>query len=713
MSCDIEKLIKSLSIKDKARQLTQINGDFIKKDVKGAATGISNIRLTSEDVFECGSVLNFGGADDSIHIREKYLENSKNKIPLVMMQDVIHGYRTIFPIPLALGCTFDMSVVEECCKMSGIEASLNGVDVTFSPMINLVRDARWGRVMETYSEDPMLNGLMGRSSIRGYRSGGVASCIKHYAAYGAAESGREYNATDMSEHTLREYYLPAFFECLKENPEVIMTSFNSLNGIPVNADKHLLVDILREEWGYDGVVVTDYGAAVEMINHGYAKDERECAKICINNGIDLEMMTSSYVNYLPELVEKGEVKMEQIDNCVRRVLKLKDKLNLFKKPLNATNAKKADEVCLSKEHRDIARRAAEKSFVLLENNGVLPLKKTDDVAFAGPFADEKSIIGAWACAGKFEESVTVVESAEIFLGHSVPHAKGCQTWINSTDESLIENALSVCENAKTAVVCIGEHSWCSGESASRTNIDIPSPQMKLVRLLKERGKKTVAVVFGGRPQILTKLKEFADAILYVWQPGTEGGNAIINTLYGVNVPQGKLTISFPRSVGQCPIYYNCFNTGRPKKVDVFENSKYSSSYIDEYNSPLYPFGYGLSYTKFEYSNGRISNDKMKRGETLTAKIKVKNVGKISGYEVVQLYICDKFASCIRPIRELKDFKKIYLNAGEEKEVSFTITEETLKFFTAKGEYAAEIGLFDIMLGSDCTCKIVGTFELVE
>lgn len=712
MSKKIDNLIKKMSIRDKARQLTQINADFIKTDMSVKDTGVSGISLTQEDVFACGSVLNFGDARDAEYIRAKYLEKSQNKIPLVMMQDVIHGYRTIFPIPLAIGCSFDLSLAEECAKMSAVEASLNGVDVTFSPMVNLVRDARWGRVMETYGEDGRLNGIFGAATIRGYRAGGLASCVKHYAAYGAAEAGREYNTTDISEHNLREYYLPAFQLCLKENPEVIMTSFNLLNGVPVNADSHLLIDILRGEWGFDGVLVSDYGAVREMIEHGYCPDEKDCAKVSANNTLDLEMMSSTYINNLPQLVEEGAVDISVVDGMVRRVLQLKEKLNLFENPQNRTDAAEADRVCLCPEHREIACRAAQKSFVLLENNGVLPLAQNEEVAFVGSLADEKSILGAWGCAGKPEEAVTVIEGVRKLLGKKVIYAQGCEGGL-FPENGEIDKALKQIKRAKTVVACVGEHSYVSGECASRTNISLPEIHLELLRAIKKTGKKLVTVVFAGRPLILNEVKQLSDAILYVWQPGTEGGTAIAKTLFGLSSPEGRLTISFPRSVGQCPVYYNHFSTGRPKTQDTLEGQYYSSKYIDELNAPLYPFGYGLGYTEFVYRGAKLSATQMKSGEKITATVTVKNTGKTDGSEVVQLYIRDKFASFARPVRELKDFRKIYLKAGQEEQVDFEITEDMLKFYGKDAQLILEAGDFDVMIGGDSRCPVTGTFTLIK
>lgn len=712
-SVQIEDLLKKMSLQDKARQITQINADFIKADVKAEATGVSDgFDLTKADVFGCGSVLNFGDARDAEYIRKKYLEVSENKIPLVMMQDVIHGYRTIFPVPLALACSFDADLVEECCKMSAVEASLNGVDVTFSPMINLSRDARWGRVMEGYGEDPYLNGLFGRAAVRGYRAGGLASCVKHYAAYGAAEAGKDYNTTDLSEHNLREYYLRAFEECLKENPELIMTSFNLLNGVPVNANSHLLVDILRKEWKYNGVVISDYAAVIEMIKHGYAENKKECARVAALNAVDMEMMSSAYIEFLPELVEEGAVPASVVDEMAKRVLELKQKLNLFENPDNATSVQKAEEACLCPEHREIALRSAEKSFVLLENDGVLPLNEGQKVALVGPLAAEKNILGAWACAGRADECVSVKEGVEKLLGAKVLYSKGCSVDLLSDDESMIADAVKTAKKAEVAVACVGEHSYHSGESASRADICLPKVQVKLLKELKKAGKPVVAVIFGGRPQVLTGVKEIADAILYVWQPGTEGGSAIAETLYGKVCPEGKLAMSFPRSVGQCPVYYNHFSSGRPKSKDELHGQAYTCGYIDELNSPLYPFGYGLSYTRFEYGDIKLSSAVMERGGKISVSVPLKNCGSRAGGEVVQLYIRDKFASCARPVRELKAFRKVTLAAGEQKTVVFEITEDDLKFYGANGKFAAEAGEFEVMAGGDSRCAVAGVFRLL-
>ncbi len=703
-----------MSQEDKARQLTQINAYFIKQDVKAEDTGVSGgMRLTAADIDGAGSVLNFGDAEDALTVRGRALRANPHNIPLLMMQDVIHGYRTIFPVPLAMSCTFEPEIIEECAEMAAEESKYNGIDVVFSPMVDLARDARWGRVLETSGEDPYLTGVMGRAYIRGYKKGGVEACVKHFAAYGGCESGREYNTVDLSEHALKQYYLHPYRECVKEKPAAVMTSFNLLNGVPVNGHKDLLIDTLRGEWGFDGITVSDYGAVREMIEHGYCADEKECARVAANNMIDLEMMSSTYVNYLPGLVAEGKVPQKTVDNMVERVLALKEKLGLFENPDNCTSVEKSREVCVCEAHRGIARRAAAKSFVLLENDGVLPLKKSQNAAYVGGYASSHSILGAWACAGRQDEAVSISEGVERVTGRKPLTAEGCDIDLYSTDYSKIAEAVEVARSADVVVVCIGEPNHMAGEGASRSDIALPEGQMRLVREIKKLGKPIVAVVFAGRPQVLNELKELANAVLYVWQPGTEGGNAIAEVLYGDINPSGKLTMSFPRTVGQCPIYYNYYPTGRPKIPDTMENCHYNSSYRDVLNSPLYPFGYGLSYTRYEYSDFTLSSDTLKRGESVTATVKVKNAGDRDGDEVVQLYLHDMYASIVRPVKELKDFKKVHLRAGEEVKVQFTLTEESLKFYAADGNFVAEEGDFEIMVGADSERVLTKELKFVK
>lgn len=693
-----KKKIASMTLEEKALQLSQVAAADIIRDADAVVTGISHSGVSSEQLGALGSVLNFSGINAANKIRSAPFASKDN--PFLLMQDVVHGYKTVYPLNIAIGGTFDLELAEKCAEMSAIEARANGVNVTFAPMVDLVRDARWGRVNESTGEDPYLNGLMGRASIRGYHKGGIACCVKHFAAYGAAESGRDYNNTDISDHALHEYYLKSYLECLKEKPDMVMTSFNLLNGIPMNGHTELLVELLRGQEKFDGVVISDYGGIYEMIPHGYAENLKECACIAANNEIDIDMCALAYAKYLPELVREGKVSEEKVNRMVERVLRLKDKLGLYENASAGIDAEKDKSFCLSVEAREVARRAAEDGSVLLENNGILPLKKDANICLIGPYAETRELMGEWACLGKTENAVSVKEGIEKLTGKCIPAVSACAAHWNAVDESDFAEALHVAEKSDIIVACMGEYCKESGESHSRSNINLAALQVKLLKKLKETGKKIVLVLFAGRPLVLTEVAPLADAVLFCWHPGVEGGNAIANLLYGKVNPNGKITMSFPRSVGQCPVYYNYFSTGRPKNPDTAENYLYTTSYLDELNSPLYPFGYGLSYTKFALRDIRLSANEMRRGESVTVSVTLKNIGKRTGKEVVQLYIRDKFGSCARPVKELKGFRKIALAAGEEIRVCFEISEETLAYFTASGVCNAEAGDFEIMLGTN-------------
>ena len=696
----IDAIIARLPLSEKLRQLTQTNAAILDIHSNAELTGEAlQVKLTREDFWGIGSTLNFTYRGDALRIQKKFMEESENKIPLLFMADVIHGYRTIFPVPLALGCSFEPELAERCAEMAAVEARLHGVHVTFSPMVDLVRDARWGRVMETTGEDPWLNGEMGKAFIRGYHKGGLACCVKHFAAYGAAESGKDYNTTELGDHALREFYLRAYEECMKEKPEMVMSSFNLLNGIPVNARKELLVDRLRKEWGFEGILISDYNAIREMINHGYCEDQKDCAQVAANNEIDIEMCSETYVNYLPALVKEGKVSEETIDRMLRRVLELKEKMGLLDDPYAGMDYDQGIRVALSPAHRMLAREAAEKSAVLLKNTGILPLKQECEIALIGPFADEHKILGAWRCEGQPEESVTVRQGIEKLLGHPVAFAGGCGDGLLAEGAEGIAEAVEIAKNAQTVVVCMGEAMRFSGEAASRAKLEIPKAQVELLKALKELEKPIVCVLFGGRPQVLTQIEGLVDAILCVWMPGTEGGNAIANLLYGKAVPGGKLTMAFPRTTGQCPVYYNHFSSGRPKRNDTLEGAGYNCSYRDELNSPLYPFGFGLSYTTFQLSDFVLSDTALRGNGSLYASITVTNTGNRQGDEVIQLYIRDHFASVVRPVMELKGFQKIMLAPREKQTVTFTVDAKTLEFYGAEGKLVTEPGRFTVMLGN--------------
>lgn len=713
---ELKKKVSAMSLEEKALQLTQYPVYELDENVKAVVTGLCNLGgVDRELLWKTGTALNAPDGETVQSIRKTRKEKGIDD-PFPFMLDVIHGYRTVFPIPLALACSFDTQLVEDCACFAATEAKYDGVDVAFSPMVDLGRDARWGRVMEGAGEDPYWSGEVGKAFIRGYHKGGIACCVKHFAGYGAAEAGREYNTTDISERNLREYYLRAYRSCLEEQPEMFMSSFNLLNGKPILGHKEIMIDMLRREWGFDGVVISDFGAVEELYEHGYCATGKDCARVAIKNGLDIEMGSSVYARYLPELVREGVISEELLDESVLRVLELKNKLGMYENPDRNLDFAKRAEVTLSEEGRALARKAIEDSCVLLKNGGVLPLKETAKIALVGPFADEHEIIGNWAGKGRIEESITIKEGVERLLGKSVSCARGCSWKLFDEDESGFEEAHRICAQADIIVACVGEHMMNSGEAHSRADIRIPEIQRKFICALHELKKQIVLVVFGGRPLVLSDIEKYADAILYVWQPGTEGGNAIANLLYGRAVPSGKTTMSFPRSVGQCPIYYNHFTTGRPKKQDMpsaVSGEEWRTGYDDEYNSPLYPFGFGLSYTQFKYTDLKLSADSMKRGEKLTASVTVKNVGEVCGKETVQWYLHDCFASVVRPVKELKGYEKITLKAGEARTVSFEINEEALKFYTDGGEYAVETGTFELYVGGNSRDCLKAAFGLVD
>ena len=653
----LKKLVSAMSLEEKALQLTQYPVYELDESAEAVVTGLCDLGgIDREALWRTGTILNAPNGETVQSIRKTRREKGIAD-PLPFMLDVIHGYRTIYPVPLAMACTFNLKLIEDCAELAATEARYDGVDVTFSPMVDLGRDARWGRVMEGAGEDPYWSGEVGKAMIRGYHRGGIACCVKHFAGYGAAEAGREYNTTDISERNLREYYLRAYRACLEEQPELFMSSFNLLNGKPILGHKEIMLDLLRKEWGFDGVVISDFGAVEELHEHGYCETGKDCASVALSSGLDIEMGSSVYASYLPELVRTGVVSEEQIDEAVLRVLELKNKLGMYENPERNTDLQKRAEVTLSESGRALSRRAVEEGSVLLKNNGVLPLKENAKIALVGPFASTREIIGNWAGKGRIEECVTVKEGVEKLIKRAVPYANGCSWKLFDTDEGGFEEAERICAQADCIVACVGEHMMNSGEAHSRADIRIPEIQRKLIAKLHKLKKPLVLVVFGGRPLVLSEIEEFANAILYVWQPGTEGGNGIANLLYGKAIPCGKTVMSFPRSSGQCPIYYNCFSTGRPKKKDkpsALSGEEWRTGYDDEYNSPIYPFGYGLSYTEFLYSDLKLSAAKMKRGGKITASVNLKNVGSSDGYETVQWYIRDLFASVVRPVKELKE-----------------------------------------------------------
>lgn len=731
----LENLLKDMSLEEKVGQMVQLPAGMIAKE--GLITGqIDNLHLPKEQKRLIGSVLGLTGAKDLREMQENFMAEHPHHIPLLLMYDVINGMETIFPIPLGQGCTFSPELVEQAARVAAKEASASGLHVTFSPMLDLVRDARWGRVMESTGEDPYLNAELGKAMVRGYqgsgkgetldltKEGNIAGCVKHFAAYGAPLGGREYENVELSERTLREDYFPAYRAAIEEGCVMVMTSFNTLNRIPSSGNKWLMRKVLREEMKFDGLLISDYSAVDEMINHGIAADSREAAKLAILAGVDMDMVSNAYIRYLAELVRSGEVEERLVDEGCMRVLKLKNDLGLFENSFKDGSVEKEQEVLLCREHRNLAREMAAKSFVLLKNEEILPLKKEKSkIALIGPYADTVETFGAWSFPKKPELGVTIKQGMAA-KGAELAVAKGCfmqdedkQAKVGQKDvytkeelETLMAEAVDVAKSAETVVLCLGEHREYTGEGGSRADITLPKHQIELLHRVSKVNKNIVTVVFSGRPVVIPEVVEASRAVLMVWMPGTEGGNAIADVIYGDVMPEGKLSMCLPRSVGQVPIFYNKFRTGRPNEEGT--RVGFIHGYIDESIYPLFPFGYGLTYTSFDYSEVSLNKAAMTQEETLTATVTVTNTGNRAATETAQMYLWDVTGSVVRPEKMLKGFKKVTLQPGESKEVSFEISEEMLRFYDIDMEFVSEPGKFVVYIGGDSSTKNGAEFQLI-
>ncbi|MBD8496996.1 glycoside hydrolase family 3 C-terminal domain-containing protein [Paenibacillus sp. CAU 1523] len=714
-------LLKQMTLEEKIAQLLQLAAPFYDgADSDGVITGpMKELGITEDTVRQAGSALGLAGAEKIKHIQQTHLKNNRLGIPLLFMADIIHGFKTIFPIPLAIGCSWDLELAEKSAEVAAKEAAVSGVHVTFAPMVDLVRDPRWGRVMESTGEDPYLNSMFARAFVRGFQGDDltndvhrVAACVKHFAAYGLAEGGRDYNTVDLSERQLREYYLPAYKAALDEGCEMVMTSFNTVDSIPATANRKLMRNLLRDEWGFDGVLISDWAAIKELIPHGVAANEEEAAYKAIQAGVDIEMMTSTYVHHMPDLIASGKVDEALIDEAVLRVLLLKEKLGLFDNPLRGADPEVEREVVFSQEHRSISREMAAKSCVLLKNEGgVLPLQRSSRIALIGPFAKNNDILGNWSWTGVKDDAVRLDQALSAKISDSlVAIAEGSS--IELMTEEQYSEALSAAEQADVIVLALGEHSDMSGEGGCRADIKLPQAQLELIARLKQLDKPIVAVLFNGRPLDLHGVYDQVDGLLEAWYPGSEGGAAIAELLYGDVNPSGRLTMSFPYSVGQVPVYYNQFNTGRPhdpKDVDA----RYVSRYLDAPNAPLLPFGYGLSYTSFVYGELVLSEDIMTVERPLHVEVMVTNTGERSGEEVVQLYVRDIAGDVVRPLKELKHFAKISLEPGESRRVTFTITEEDLRYHHADLQFTSDPGEFAVFVGSNSRDVMERRFHFVQ
>ena len=689
------RLVKEMTLEEKVIQLTQFlvdeneyNPDHVEEDGEPVAG-------------RCGSVLGTTGAEKVNRYQQISMECTPKGIPLISGCDMLHGCCTTMPIPLAQSCAFEPDLVRRCAAVIGRESRLQGVHWVFAPMVDIARDARWGRVAEGFGEDPYVASKMAEASVRGFQDdGGVMACLKHYVGYSACEGGRDYNGCDMSDQTLFNTYLPPFKAGIDAGAATVMSSFNEINGVPCSGSRKMLTDVLRGALGFDGFVISDYDAIPELINHGYAEDERDAVLKGYGAGVDVLMIGNLFNRYLPSLVKEGKISEAQIDASCERVLAAKYTLGVMDEPM--VDVEKVNGALLTEEYRAVARDAARRSFVLLENDGILPLIPSvwagKKIGLTGPLAnDGDQVLGCWAALKNPDKTVKIKDAMErAYPDSEIVFTDGVcfKKQHSNPDESL-----EILKGCDVIVACMGEAEHESGEAASKTSLDLPRDQLDCLEGLFSLGVPVVLLITAGRPLVMTDLAERASAILYIWAPGTECGNAVCDALTGAYNPSGKTTVSFPRRSGQCPVYYNCKPTGRPT-VKGRLNWRFESKYIDCPIGALYPFGYGKSYTTFGYSDAAISAPEMKRGGSVTVSCKITNTGKYPGEEVVQLYVRDVVASLTRPVCELKGFEKIYLEPGESKTVSFTLTEESLAFYNADMERVAESGKFTCRIAPD-------------
>ena len=731
----LKELLADMTLEEKVNQMSQVVGAFFNKDMDITAMGpMADKGFTPENVALSGSILGSMGAETLKKIQKDFVEQHPHHIPMLFMLDVINGFKTIFPIPLGQGATFEPELSEKCAAVAAKEAAVSGLHVTFAPMTDLVRDARWGRVMESTGEDPYLNGLFCAGMVRGFQGDDlkepykIASCVKHFAGYGAPTAGRDYNTVELSEHTFRDFYLPSYKAGIDAGAAMVMTSFNTVNGVPATGNKKLMRGILRDEMGFDGVLISDWAAIEEIIYHGYCADREEAAVRSAEAGVDIDMMTGIYCENLCRLVREGKISEDLINESCMRILELKNKLGLFENPYKDADETKEKEVILCKEHRALAREAARKSFVLLKNEEkILPLGKEKKIAWVGPYVHSRNLMGAWSFTGDSKDCVTIQEAAEkVFDASRTTYAEGCPVIGNDVEligftettpkkyseeelAAMEQSALQAAKEADLVVMPMGEHYLQSGEATSRAMIDVPEIQMELFRKVLAVNQNVVVVLFNGRPLDLREISAKAKAILEVWFPGTEGGSAVVDVLTGKKNPSGKLPMSFPYCVGQAPVSYNEYSTGRPNLPGMKE--RFRSKYLDIPNAPLYPFGYGLSYTTFAISDVVLDQNEMDKNGRIAAKVTVKNTGDAAGCEVVQLYIRDDYSDVVRPVKELKGFRKVELAPGEEQEVTFYITEEDLCYYRLDGTFGSEPGTFTVMIGNSSTTENSAVFTL--
>ncbi|MCM4161357.1 beta-glucosidase BglX [Antarcticibacterium flavum] len=727
---DVEKKVDSvlalMTLEEKIGQLVQYNGSW---DLTGPASNM-DARQKEENIKNgrVGSMLNVLSVEATNHAQKLVMENSRLKIPMMFGYDVIHGYKTIFPVPLGETASWDMEAAEESARIAALESVAHGVNWTFSPMIDISRDARWGRIMEGSGEDPYLTSKVAVAKVNGYQGNDlanphtIAATAKHFVGYGFAEAGRDYNTVHIGENELHNTLLPPFKAAADAGVATVMNAFNDIDGTPATGHKVLQRDVLKGDWNWDGFIVSDWASISEMIDHGFARDRKHAAEIALKAGSDMDMEGGAYEVGLKELVEEGNLDESLIDDSVKRILRIKFKMGLFEDPYRYSNPETIKSISYE-DHRKVARDIARKSIVLLKNeNNVLPLASTvKNIAVIGPLADDKDTpIGNWRGQGEANSAVSVLEGVRNAAGKdvNVTYAKGADLGmgersflmplkINKTDTSGFAEAVEVARKADLVVMALGEDAFQSGEGRSQVNIGLAGVQQELLKAIREVNENIVLVLINGRPLEISKASEEVPAVLVAWQLGSESGNAIADVLFGNYNPSGKLPVSFPRAVGQEPLYYNQKNTGRPYSA---EHVTYSA-YTDEKNDALYPFGFGLSYTTFEYGEPQLSAKEITVSGNLEVRVNLKNTGKVKGREVVQLYIRDLVASTTRPVKELKDFQLVDLEPGESKTVTFTIEEPMLQFYSANKKWEAEAGEFEVMTGGNSRDLKKTTFTL--
>jgi beta-glucosidase len=728
----IDELMSKMTLQEKIGQLNLPGSGDIKTGEANNSDIAGKIRLGL-----VGGLLNVKSVRKIKEIQKIAVEESRLKIPLIFGMDVIHGYRTTFPIPLGLASSWDMNLIEKMARIAAQEASADGICWTFSPMVDIARDPRWGRIAEGAGEDAYLGSRVAEAYVKGYqgddlkKNNTIMSCVKHFALYGAAEAGRDYNTTDMSLVRMYNEYFPPYKAAIDAGAGSIMTSFNDVNGIPASGNRWLMTEVLRNQWKFKGFVVTDYTAIQEMITHGMG-DLQAVSAMALHAGTDMDMVGESYLSTLEKSLSEQKVTLEEIDLACRRILEAKYDLGLFEDPFKYCDENRAVTEIATIENMNVARDIAAQTFVLLKNeNQILPLAKKGKIALIGPLANSRfDMAGMWSVAAEHKESVTVLEGFKNVLGNKaeILYAKGANvvddkdydariTWgtsgIDSTKTSaqLRKEALKIAKKSDVIVAVLGEGAEMSGECSSRSNIDLPENQKILLAELLKLGKPVVLVLYTGRPLTITWENENVPAILNVWFGGTQGGNAVADVVFGDVNPSGKLPVTFPQNVGQIPLYYNYKNTGRPLSNEWFE--KYKSNYLDVTNDPLYPFGFGLSYTNFKYTNLTLTNTKMTENEKITISVQVENTGNFDGKEVVQLYLRDLVGSISRPVMELKNFQKIYIKKGEKKTITFDIDIEDLKFYNNDLQFVAEPGTFEVFVGTNSEETLKAEFELIK